>query len=1018
MNIPQFAIKNYQFTITAFVFFLAMGLNAYFTMPRAEDPIVDFPSFNIVAIYPGATPKDLESQVVDPIEEALNELEDIDEIITEINNDVAVIRIEFLYGVDTDDKYDDVQSKIAELKDELPDNLYDVDVIRLTTSSVAIFQLALVSNSATYYKMKREAERLKKAIEKVDGVKKIDIEAYPERELRIALDPVKMKEMGISLDEVERAVQSNNANIPGGAIKVSNKLFNVKTSGAYDEIEQVRNTVVGSYLGKIIYLKNIASVFFDYEDENYYARFNGDRSIVMSVQQKEGYNIFDVAKPVREKLDQIQLADDIQLEYVFNQSEGVRERVSLFTNNLLQGIFLVGLIIFLVLGIRSSSIVMLTIPLSILIGLWVVFNFDYGLQQMSIAGLVVALGLLVDNSIAIIENIERFLGMGYSQKQAAVKGTIQLMAPMTSATLTTVLAFIPIIMMPDETGAFIAAMPVTVIATLAASLLIAVTLTPFIASLILREKKPSVLVRKETFAFRQLKKFVEGPYRSVMNLAFRYRTITLSFAAASFVGALLLFPYVGISFFPKAEKPQFRITIDLPKGSNIDATDEVVRYVESVLEEREEVNYYASNVGHGNPRIYYNMFPGNYSSTLGDILVVLKEYDVNEFYQLLDELRTEFSNYSKARINVREFVQGPPSEAPVAIKIYGDNLEKLEFYAQQIEKIARTNPYTVNVENNLATKSTDLFFDINRDKAMIYGVPTHVVDKTVRSFVNGTKVGTFRDKNAEEYDMVMRYDFEDQFKLRDFEKISVKSLNGHFIPLEQLASLEFTQAPTMISHLNTNRVATVLSDISAEKTLDEVVAQLSYEIDQLAWEEGYYYEFKGELEEREESFGGLGMASILALILILGVLVIQFRSFVQPLIIFSALPLAIIGSILMLLIMGVSFSFTAFIGLISLIGIAINNSIVLVDFANKLRAEGKSIREAAARAGEVRLVPIVLTTLTTILGLLPLTLSGGSMWAPMGWTIIGGLISSTFFVLLVVPLLYQLFTSEQASANS
>lgn len=1014
MNIPRFSIKNYQFTITLFVFLLAIGLSSFFQMPQSEDPVLDIPAVMVISIYPGALPKDIESQVVDPIEEALNELDDIKEIATYIRDGVAVTEVEFFFGVDAEEKFEDVQAQVNGLKSELPDDLYKIDFIKQSTSTVAIFQLALASNTASYGELKNEAERLKKVVEKVAGVRKVEILAYPEKEVRIALNPIKMASMNISLDDVERSVRSSNATIPGGALKVSKKLFNVKTSGAYNDLEEIKNTVVGSYMGKIIYLKNIASVYFDYEDEKYTARFNGDRSIFMTIQQKEGFNIFDVANPIKEKLSQVSIAGDMELHYVFDQSAGVKDRVSGFMNNLLQGIVLVGLIILLLLGFRSSGIVMTAIPLSIIIGLAVVDYFELGLQQMSIAGLVVALGLLVDNSIAIIENINRFMGMGYSAKEAAIKGTSQLVAPMFSATLTTILAFVPIVMMPETTGEFIKALPVTVIATLSASLLIAVTLTPFIASKLL---KNNTSAPKGTFSFKAMKSFVEGPYRKAMDWVFNHKALTVSFAVASFFGAMLLFPYVGVSFFPKAEKPQFRITINLPNGSNLDATDEAVKYVESSLKEYDAVDYYASNIGHGNPRIYYNINPQNYSNSFGEVLVFLKEYEPTAFYELLDEFRSRFANYPNATINVREFVQGPPSEAPIAVKIYGNDLDKLENYARAIETIAENDPGAINIDNPLSTNSTDIFFNINRDKAMIYGVPIYVIDKTIRSFVNGNTVSKFRDKDAEEYNIVLRYDYTDQFKIRDFDKIKVKSMNGRFIPLKQLASMDFSKSPTQIAHLKTDRVASILADVAKNYTLDEVVASMKTEMDQLDWGEGYSYEFKGDLESREESFGGLGTASIMALILILGVLVIQFKSFSQPLIIFSALPLAIIGSILMLLIMGVSFSFTAFIGLISLIGIAINNSIILVDYANKLREEGKSVAEAAKLAGEVRFIPIVMTTLTTILGLLPLTLAGGSLWAPMGWTIIGGLLTSTFFVLLLVPVLYQLFTKEGVLAE-
>lgn len=1018
MNIPKFSIDNYQFTLTAFIFLLVMGIASFLTMPQREDPHIDIANVIIVAVYPGATPQDVESQVVDVIEESVNELDDLKEVQTFIRDGVAVFEVEFEFGVDVDEKYDEVQRQVNRVKDDLPADLYQLDVKKISTNTVSIFQLALVSEASDpdYAMMKSEAERMKKIIENVGGVRKVEIEAYPEQEVRIALNPVKMTEMNISLEDVERAIQSNNANIPGGAIKVSNRLFNLKTSGAYETLDQIENTVVGAYQGKIIYLKNIASTFFDFEEERWLARYNGAPSIYINVQQKDGYNIFSVANPIKENLAKVELAEDLRLEYVFDQATGVTERVSGFLSNLLQGILLVGVIIFLALGYRSSSIVMMAIPLSIMVGLWAVDQFDFALQQMSIAGLVVALGLLVDNSIAIIENIERFLAMGYSRKEAAIKGTQQLIAPITSATLTTILAFVPIIMMPETTGAFIKALPVTVVATLLASLVIAVTLTPLLANWILKEGSFGK-EKRPTPMFRAFTRFIEGPYRKALQWTLSHKWLTLGLALAGLVGSLALFPLVGVSFFPKAEKPQFRITINMPNGSNLEATDNAVRYVESELQKIDAIDYYAANVGHGNPRIYYNVAPTNYSNTYGELFVVLKEYDISEFYALLDTLRSNFKNYPNARIDVREFIQGPPSEAPVAIKIFGDDLSLLENYARQVENIVQTTEGAINVDNPIRNRSTDLFFRINRDKAMMLGVPVHQIDMTIRSYVNGSKIGEFRDKDAEEYGIVMRYDYTDKFRLGDFDKISVKSVSGRFIPLKQLADIEFAEAPSLITHLDNDRTATILADLDKGYNLDDVVNAVKARLEQMEWAEGYDYTFKGDLENRNESFGGMGIASLMALLLIMGVLIIQFKSFSQPLIIFSALPLAIIGSILALFITGISFSFTAFIGLTSLIGIAINNSIVLVDFANKMREEGASVLEAAQQAGEVRFVPIVMTTLTTILGLLPLTLNGGSLWAPMGWTIIGGLITSTTFVLLIVPILYQLFTKETVQGS-
>ncbi len=1008
MNIPKFSISNYQVTLTAFAFLFVMGLSAFLTMPQREDPALDIANMAVIAVYPGANPEDIERQVTDPIEEVINELDDLKEVYSTIRDGVSITEIEFEISVDADDAFEDVQAKVNEVRDELPEDLYDLRVNKFSTNTVAIFQIALIGETHDYRSLYLQAEEIKEVVEDVRGVRKVEIDAYPEQEVRIALNPTLMSNMNISPEAIENAIKSNNANIPGGAVKVSNKAFNIKTSGAYEDLEEIKKTVVGAYQGKLIYLDNVADVHFDFEDERWLARYSGKPCIFINVQQKDGFNIFSVSNPIKEQLATYRLPAGMDMAYVFDQSEGVEERVNGFLNNLLQGIVLVGLIILLALGFRSASIVMLAIPLSILIGLWAVNQMGFALQQISIAGLVVALGLLVDNSIAIIENIERYLSMGYNKKDAAIAGTQQLIAPITSATLTTVLAFIPIVMMPDVTGEFIKALPITVIATLMASLLGAISLTPLLSSWILKERKQKE--KSETWLFQRIQRFVEGPYRRFLGLAMRYKWVTLSVATLSLVGALLLFPYVGLSFFPKAEKPQFRILVTLPNGSNLDATNEAVAFVEAELEKRDEVKYYASNIGHGNPRIYYNVPSTNYSNSFGEIFVVLKEYEVDAFYQLLDEIRTTFQDYPLARIDVKEFVQGPPSQAPIEISITGDDLDKLQDYARQVENAVLNAPGAINVNNPLRTNSTDLYFKINRDKAMMLGVPIFQIDQTIRTYVNGTTVGKYRDKEAESYNIVMRYDFNEKFELDYFDKIKVQSVSGHFIPLNQLASIEFSEAPSRITHLDNSRMATVLADLKKGITLDQAIDDVEVELAKIDWEEGYEYIYKGDLENRSESFGGLGVATMLAMLLILGVLIIQFKSFTQPLIIFSALPLAIIGSILALLFTGINFSFTAFVGLTSLIGIAINNSIVLVDFANKRMEDGAQVLEAAQQAAEVRFTPIVLTTLTTILGLLPLTLAGGSLWAPMGWTIIGGLVTSTTFVLLVVPILYQLFT--------
>ncbi len=1011
MKLPGLAIDNYPFTLTVFGLLLILGLTSFFTMPRSEDPPLDLPGASVIIIYPGSNPVDLEQLVADPLEEALNELDDIKRMETSMRDGILITSVEFDFGTDPDDKFDEVSQQVNRIRSDLPDEIHDVQILEWSSTDVVIMQLALVSEAAEYATIEREAGKLKKKMEKVPGVKLVEILAVPEEELRVSLDLEKMSRMNISVEQVSRTIQSNNANIPGGSIEIGQRDFSIRTSGSYRNLDEIRRTVVSSYMGRNIYLENIAAVDFGYEDNLYFARYNGTRSVFIAVRQKEGYNIFRITEELNRIIGDFrkELDRETQLVSVFSQAESVDQRINGFLSNLFFGILLVGMVIFLSLGFRASLLVIIAIPLSILIGLGFLDMSGFGLQQISIAGLVIALGLLVDNSIVIVENIERFIGLGHSRREASEKGSVQLGWPIISATVTTMLAFIPIISMPDKAGRFIQSMPLTVIYTLFASLIIALLLTPYLASVFLRKHTAVPLRRQYNLKFL-LRSLIEGPYRRTLDFALRRKRFVILASLLLVFGSVALFRVVGVSFFPKAEKPQFMIRIHTPDGTNMRKADAVTRQIESMLDTIPLVKHYASNVGHGNPRIYYNIFPKRFEKNFAEIYVQLDRYEVEEFDGLIASLREVFKDFTGAKIYIKEFEQGAPIEAPLTIKITGANMELLKQISRDFESMVRLEEGLVNVENSLDRYSTDFYVHINREKAGMLGVPVFEIDRTIRTAITGMTVSDFRDEEGREYNIVLRMPFRDRPKLEDFDRIYVTSLSGRSIPLAQLASLELGEAPGIITHFDMDRNGTITADLRKGHSLDEIVERLNEKFSEYPLPADYQYTFTGELESREESFGGMMRAGIIALIAIFAVLVLQFRSFTQPFIIFSALPLALLGSVLALYITGYTFSFTALIGLISLSGIVVNNSIILVDYINKLIGEGMQKATAIKLAGETRFTPIVLTTLTTIGGLLPLTLRGGTLWAPMGWTIIGGLFISTFMSLLVVPVLYSMYT--------
>lgn len=1013
MKIASLAIKNHQFTNIVLLLLVITGIFSFISMPRSEDPQISIPGGTITVVLPGADPADLEEKVVNPIEEALNELKDIRKLEANASDGLANITIEFDIGSDPDEKFSDVIEKVNTVRDELPQEIAFLKLNQWKSNDVKIIQGAIVSDTAPYKIMEEEADRLKDEIEKVTGIEKVEIMAFPAQEVHIYLDFEKIAALNIPLNRIIQSIQSENTNIPGGHISIGDRKFNIITSGSFDNIAAVENTIVDSKNGSILYLKDIAEVKVDYEKEKYLARTNGEKSIFITATQKVGTNIYDVMDQINQKIAEFELTlpPGIKFSRIVDQTESVSYRLTGFFMNLLQGLILVGFVVLLAVGIRAASIVMLAIPTSILIGIAALDVTGFGLEQMSIAGLVIALGLLVDNAIVVVENITRFLKNGFHGAEAADKATSQIGWAIVSSTVTTVLAFVPLIMMQDKTGDFIRSMPTSVVYTLTASLFVSLTFTPYLASKFLKYKEGA----KRSFTSRFLEDFIATRYRQRLMFALKRPWLIIGISTIVFLGSLSLFPLVGVTFFPKAEKPQFFINITAPEGSSLQKTNSIVSEIEKDLTEYPEIKTIAANIGKGNPRIYYNVFPKHEQANVGQILVELQSFEREILESMITRLRVRYTMYPGATIEIKQLEQGPPVEAPIAIKIKGDNLEMLKQVSFDVEKMFESTEGVININNPLKTTRTDLHVNIHREKALMYGVPIHEIDRTVRAVTAGLGISKYRDRNGKEYDILVKSLAGNDPKLADFEKVSVSSVTGMQVPLSQIATIELKATPLKISHHMLQRTVTITADVAGETMVTKSTNEIIKKLENYNFPKGYRYYVAGELESQQESFGGMFKAVLIAILGIFGVLVLQFRSYTQPLIVFSAIPLAIIGSIFALLITGYTFSFTAFVGITSLVGIVVNSSIILVDYTNQLRREGKPMEEALQLAAETRFTPIILTTGTTIGGLLPLTLGGGTLWAPMGWTIIGGLLMSTFLTLIVVPVLYKLFSKAEIS---
>ncbi len=1014
MRIAEFSVKNWQFTIIIFVMVLAIGLNSLFNMPRGEDPNFRTPQFIVVAIYPGTSPTDMEELVVDPIEDKVNELENIKKIIANIDDGVAVIRVDFTYDSDPDDKYEELLREINNLRPGLPEGLYDLEVQRITPSDVNILQVALVSETAPYKSLEEQAEKLQERLEKIKSLKNVDTWAYPEQQVRVSLDLQKMAQRRLPLGRVLNAIGSENANIPGGSVDVGPMRFNVKTSGDYGSIDEIRNTVVQATPASMVFLKDIADVSFGYEEENYLARLNGKRAVFVSASQKDGGNIFNVRDQIYPVLEAFkkELPANIKFEKSFDQSESVSHRLSGFARDFAIAIFLV-LLTLLPLGFRASLVVMISIPLSLAIGLALLDWFGFSINQLSIVGLVVALGLLVDDSIVVVENIARFLRMGYSRKDAAIQATKQIGVAVVGCTATLIFAFLPLMFLPEAAGDFIRSLPAAVVATVLASLFVSLTIVPFLASLILKEEEDE----HGNFFMRGLHQLISGSYRRLLHTAIARPYMTLLVAGLIFAGSIALMPVVGFSLFPKSDKPQFLITIDTPLGTSLYETDRVARYVESVLDKKEHIKNYATNVGKGNPRIYYNVIQKNEAANYAEVFVQLEDMKPSGIEQFVDDLRRDLGDFPNATIQVRQFEQGPPVDAPVAIRVFGENLDSLRALAFRVEKVLKGTPGTIYVENPLTALKTDLQVKINKDKAAMLGVPIVDIDRTVRMGLAGIPAGTYRENNGDEYTINVSLPRGQRPTMAAFDKMYVASLGGALVPLSQLATVELSNSPITIRHYDKDRFVTVTSFVRSGYLTDNVTQDVIARLEKMKFPEGYRYVPAGELESRSESFGGLGTIIIITVFGILAILILEFKTFRSTLIVLSVIPLGVVGAVLILLFTGNSLSFTATIGLIALMGIEIKNSILLVDYTNQLRENGLGLDEAIEVAGETRFVPIILTTLTAIGGLIPLVLESSPLYSPLALVLIGGLVSSTLLTRIVTPVLYKLLAPKVESVQ-
>ncbi|MGB3722679.1 MAG: efflux RND transporter permease subunit [Pacificimonas sp.] len=1011
MGLTRFAVEKWQLTLILAMLLGFLGLNAFMNIPRAVDPHFPIPIVIIVASQPGTDAIDMEETIAKPIEEAVQGLDNFTKIQSNAVEGLATVTVEFDWGSDADEKYNDVIREVSAIRDRLPDSLQGIEYRKARTTRAALVQYALISETASWRRMEKYAEDLSEILVRVPGIRQADIFGLPAPEVRIAIDPGRLSEYRIPASVVADSISRGGVDLPAGVVQSGEQRLSVDAGGAYRSLAEVEAVPLRAADGAVVTVADIADVSWAEDERLHVTRVNDRRAIIVAAQQKDNLNAIPIRDDIEVAIQEFQetLPPDMKVENVFDQTEEIRSRLGVLARDFAIALSLV-LITLLPLGPRASLIVMVSIPLSLATGVLLMDLNGFSLNQLSISGFILSLGLLVDDSIVVTENISRHLRKGESRLQAALGGTKEISAAVLGSTGVLIFAFIPIASLPGGAGLFTRSLPMAVIFTVGASLIISLTIIPFLASRLLkRDDNP-----EGNIFMRAVSGGIQKIYTPVLHRALEHPRRWFIGLMALSLSAFALVPALGFTLFPKADVPFFLVEVRAPEGTAVTGTDRIVAEVSAMVAEEDGVRTRVDNAGSGGPQVFYNVFTNFTQTREGNVLVVLDEWDPSTSPAILQRLRHRFENYPDADITVRSFTNGAPVTAPIEIRVTGPELDGIKRVSSQVQRIITDHPATRDVNNPQNVERIDLNIGLDAQKAALLGVAPGEPRRLIRLALVGRNAGNFRDSEGDTYPINVTLPRQDYRDVSALDDIYLPTSAGGSVPLAQVATPYLDSVPPSVQRYQLQRINTVSAFVRdgylASTATNEILATLA----DLDLPPGYSIAAGGEAEATSESFDGLGAIILLATVSIIAILIAEFGNFRETIVVAGVIPLGMFGGLVALWLTGYPLSYTGVIGFVALIGIEIKNSILLVDFTTQLRARGLGLREAVEQAGEIRFLPVLLTSVTAIGGLMPLALSGTSLYAPLAIVIIGGLISSTVLSRVVTPVMYLLIVRKHA----
>ena len=1012
MNPVRAALRYPQVTLVLSAMLVAAGLYSLFTMPRREDPKITIHVGIVAAVYPGATAREVEDQVTRKIEERLFRFAEVrrDKTYSTTRNGMVVINVELDKSIkDTGEFWSKLRLDMAQLKaTALPSGVLGPVVDSDFGDTVAVL-IAVHGGNYGPGDLKDYAQTVETALRALPAVSKIKRIGDQKEEIDIATSSERLAQYGVNPMNVMGALQGRNTVQFAGRVPAGENKVPIESGGRFQTEDQIRQVMVDvSPTGQPVYIGDVANVERVYKDPTEYVRFNNEQTILLSVEMHEGNNIVDFGNTLRTTLKNVEatLPPDLKLDMVADQPKVVSERIGDFFREFGIAIVAVILVTMLLLPLRVALVSAIAIPVSVAMTFGALNAYGIELQQVSIASLIIVLGMVVDNAIVIVDNYVGLLDKKVPVDEAAERCATEMAVPVLTATLAIIAAFAPLLMLTGAMGEFIRSLPITVAISLTTSFVVAMLLTPLMARFFIRQglvdhaQADSGTERKLT-PLDHMQRY----YNIIITWAMRNkRTVLVSsvLAVAAGVGILLLVPQL---LFPLAERNQFVMDVWLPEGTKIETTDATVRRIETVLRQEPLIESYASFLGASAPRFYYNVNPQLPAANYAQILVNTRK--VKGTPQLVAELRRRLPDVApEAKVFVKDLQQGQILEAPVEVRIVGDDIATLETLGNQAEEILRHTPGATYIHTDWHEDAWQVGINVREEVANRMGLTNGVIAQQLAVGFEGAPVTTFWEGDRG-VDVVLRLDPAERQSFQNVTDTYVMSpVNGARVPLAAVATLTSEWQPGRIVRRNGVRTLTVRAFPDGNHLASEILGGARKQLDAMRLPEGYRIEYGGEYQNQQETFGEMRTALLTSLLLIFLILLFQFRTLVDPLIVMAAFPLALPGAALGLLITHNTFGFTAFIGIISVGGLVVRNSIILIDYIHERMKNGAELEQAALEAGERRLRPIFLTSAAAAVGVIPMILSGSSLWSPMASVIAFGLLGSMFFTLIAIPVLF------------